>query len=113
MQTDLINDLQHEIQVLTASVNRLMQTGTAKAQADHDYRVALAQEILIQKDKGMQATLMSDVCRGKKEIAKLRLERDIAETVYQVNIEVINAKKLIIRVMESQISREWGRNDQT
>jgi len=109
MKDDLITDLQQETKILSASINRLTQTGRAAAQADHDYRVALAQKILILRADGMQATLMSDVCRGDKEIAKLRLERDISQTIYQANLEVINACKLKIRIMDSQLSREWGR----
>lgn len=50
---------------------------------------------------------MSDVCRGDREIARLRLERDIADVVYKSAMEAINCYKLQIKVLENQIDREW------
>jgi hypothetical protein len=38
----------------------------------------------------------------------LRFKRDVCETVYQANQESINVLKLNIRIIESQLQREWG-----
>ena len=46
--------------------------------------------------------------KGEEEIARLRLERDIAESLYESAQEAINVQKLKIRVLENQLSREWG-----
>lgn len=57
----------------------------------------------------MPVTIISDVCRGEPEIAKLRLERDIAETVYKSALEAIQSYKLQIRILDAQVEREWSR----
>ena len=60
----------------------------------------------------MPVTIISDVCRGQPRIAKLKIDRDIAESTYQSIIESINSQKLAIRVLEAQIAREWTSNKQ-
>ena len=56
----------------------------------------------------MAVTLISLIIHGEKSVAELRLKRDIAKTIYETNLEHINATKLQIRIIENQISREWG-----
>ena len=51
------------------------------AQAEEVYRVALATKMLLLKSEGCQATLIPDLARGDKGVAKLKLERDIAEGI--------------------------------
>ena len=104
---DLYQELQGRVAMLDKALGVLGNRGRAAAQADHDYRVALNQKILTERDKGTPGTIMSDVCRGDQEIAKLRLERDIADVVYKSAIEAINCYKLQIKVLENQIDREW------
>lgn len=53
-------------------------------------------------------TIISDICRGSTQIAGLRFERDCAEVVYKSAMEAINSMKLQIRLMDSQLGREWG-----
>ena len=54
-------------------------------------------------------TIISDICRGDAEIARLRLERDIAQTVYESAKEAIQGYKLQIRILDAQLEREWSR----
>ena len=42
------------------------------------------------------------------EVASKRFNRDVKQAVYQANLEAINSIKLQIRVIESQLQREWG-----
>ena len=51
------------------------------AQAEHDYRVALESQILRLKADGHPVTLIPDLARGDKVVAKLKLERDIAKGI--------------------------------
>ena len=106
---DLINEIGQKSRMLDTAVKELGTRGRAYAQAEHDYRVALAEKTLLERDKGTPATICSDVCRGDRRIAKLRLERDIAEVVYRSALEAINAIKLQIKILDAQIEREWGR----
>ena len=106
---DLFMELQDKQKLLEQALKELGRRGRAKADSEQKYRVALAQEILIKRDKGLPATLIGDLCRGEKHIAKLKFERDVAETMYTAALEAINAYKLGIRVLSDQIDREWNR----
>jgi len=106
----MIDEMFELVSKLEKGVNALKINGNKFAQADRDYRVALAKEILIQRASGIPATLISDTCRGTESIADLRLKRDIAEINYKTNLEAINAYKVQIRVIENQIEREWGQS---
>lgn len=81
--------------------------GSKYAQAECDYRMALSAEILRRRDAGMPVTIISDVCRGLPSIARLRLQKDIAEAEYKAATEAINVQKVQIRVLENQIDREF------
>lgn len=104
----LYQELQSKISLLDVAVKELRGRGTAYAQAERDYKVALAKEILDKRGDGMPVTIIGDVCRGQKDIAQLRFERDCAEVLYRSALEAINSIKLQIRVIENQVSREWG-----
>lgn len=71
----------------------------------------MARKILEERDKGTPVTIISDICRGNPEIAKMRFERDCAEVVYKSALEAINAMKLQIRVLDAQVGREWNAPD--
>jgi hypothetical protein len=68
----------------------------------------LATKLLELRDLGHPVTIIGDIARGNRDIAELRLKRDIAETEYNVALEFINVTKLQIRILENQIGREWG-----
>lgn len=105
---DLYLELQYKINLLESAVRSLKGHGRAYAQAEHDYKIALSQKILMERDKGVPVTIISDICRGSRDIAKLRLERDVAEVAYKAVLEAINSYKLQIKILENQIQREWG-----
>ena len=77
---------------LTSSIKKLRKTGQALAEAERDYKVTLINQIIF----------------GVPEVAEKRFKRDIAETIYNANQEHINATKLKLRLLESQLNREWG-----
>lgn len=106
---DLVNAIGEKISLLDSAITQLGKRGKTYAQAEMDYKIALAKKILEERDKGTPVTIISDVCRGNPEIARLRFERDCAEVVYKSAMEAINSYKLQIRMMDSQLSREWDR----
>lgn len=108
MELDLINELNRMNLQLTASIKKLAENGRALAQAEKDYKIKLYEEVLRLKDKNTPATLINLLIYGVREVAELRFKRDIAETLYNTNLEHINATKLQLRLLENQISREWG-----
>ena len=68
----------------------------------------LTQEALKLRDKGMAVTLIDKVIYGN--CADKRFKRDVAEVMYKTAQENVNSTKLRIRILDAQISREWGRN---
>lgn len=109
MAADLIQEMGAKVALLDKAITQLGVRGRTYAQAEQDYRIALSKKILAQRAEGTPVTILSDVCRGDPEIAKLKLERDIAETVYKSAMEAIQAYKLQIRILDAQIDREWSR----
>ena len=107
MAADLIQEISAKSALLDAAIKQLGIRGKAYAQAEHDYRVAMRKKILEERAQGTPVTIISDVCRGDPDVAKLRLERDIALTIYESAQEAINGYKLQIRILDSQIEREW------
>ena len=106
---DLYNDLQQKIKELNISIKKLRETGTEYAEAEKDYKITLRQEALkLRAEKGMPVTLIQQVVYGVPEVAEKRFQRDYKEAVYKANQEAINSTKLQIRVLESQLDREWG-----
>jgi hypothetical protein len=106
---DLINDIQMLMEELTTSIRKLRHTGQALAEAERDYKITLRQEALkLRVEKDMPVTLINQIIFGVPVVAEKRYKRDIAETMYNTNQEHINATKLKLRLLESQLSREWS-----
>ena len=105
---DLWSEIEQKIKELDVSVRALRKTGTEFATAERDYKKKLREEALKLKVDGMAVTLIDKVVYGIPEVAELRFRRDVCETVYQANQESINVLKLNIRIIESQLNREWG-----
>lgn len=106
---DLYLELCEKVKLLDTAVRELGSRGRSYADAEREYRVALAQRILVERDKGVPVTIISDLCRGNQEIAVLRFKKDCAEVGYKAAFEAINSYKLQIRIIENQIEREWAR----
>lgn len=105
---ELDNELDQKRKQLDASVLKLRESGTAYAQAERDYKILLRQECLKLRDEGMAIGMIDKTCYGIPSVAEARFRRDIAEAVYKANQEAINSLKLQIRLIENQISREFG-----
>ncbi len=106
---DLIQDLQQKQKELDISIKQLRNTGTEYANAERTYKMTLRTEALkLRADKGMPVTLIDKTVYGIPSVADARFNRDVKEAVYRANQEAINSTKLQIRIIDSQISREWG-----
>lgn len=108
---DLMIELQGRVSTLDIALKTLGNRGRTYADAEQKYRVELAKKILTERDAGTPVTIINDICRGSALIAKLKFERDVAETMYKAALEAIQVYKLNIRVLENQIDREWGKRD--
>ena len=104
---DLYIELQGRVSMLDKALQQLGNRGRAWADAEQKYRVALSQRIAAEREKGTPVTIISDVCRGVPEIARLKFERDVADVVYKSAMEACNVYKIQVRVLENQIDREY------
>lgn len=105
---DLLQELQHKTQQLEKSIRLLRQNGTAYAEAERNYKILLRKECLKLRDDGMAIGMIEKTCYGIPSVAEARFKRDVAGTIYKANQEAINSTKLQLRLIESQIQREWG-----
>ena len=108
---DLYNELQIKIQELNKSIKSLRHTGTEYAEAERAYKVCLRQYALkCRSEQDMPVTLIQQTVYGIPEVAEKRFTRDVSESVYKANQEAINSIKLQIRIIESQLQREYSNN---
>ena len=106
---ELFNEIQNKIEQLSVSLKKLRDTGRAFAEAEKEYKIELRKQALkLRTEKNMPVTLIQQIIYGVPEVANLRFERDVKESIYNANKEAINVLKLQIRILEAQLSREWG-----
>lgn len=108
---DLYSEIQQKIAQLDKSIRQLRKSGTSYAEAERDYKILLRTECLKLRDDGMAIGMIDKTCYGIPSVAAKRFERDVAEAVYTANKEAINSLKLQIRIINEQLSREWGHDD--
>lgn len=106
--SDLYTELQVKTSQLETSLKQLRKNGIAYAQAERDYKVLLRSECLKLRDEGMAIGMIDKTCYGIPSVAEARFQRDCAKVIYQANQDAINSLKLQMRLIEAQISREWG-----
>lgn len=104
---NLYNELQTQVDLLQKSLEQLRKTGSAYAEAERDYKILLRQEVLKLRDEGTAIGVISIICYGIPSVAEARFRRDVCEATYKANQEAINTYKLKIRLLESQLQREW------
>ena len=109
---ELYEELQQKLSQLDMSIRQLRKSGTAYAQAERDYKVLLRTECLKLRDEGMAIGMIDKTCYGIPSVAEKRFQRDVAEAVYTANKEAINSLKLQIRIINEQLSREWGNDSE-
>lgn len=106
---DLYEQIQNYIAQLDVSVKQLRKSGSDLAEAEQKYKICLREEALkLRAEKNMPVTLINQIIYGVPEVARLRFNRDVKEAIYQANQESINSTKLKLRILENQLSREWG-----
>lgn len=88
---------------LNSSITDLNKAGYEKAKSEYTYRVALAKELLTNRDKGLPVTLNNDISKGNEIIARHKFNRDVAETMYETTLERLRAIKIELGIVERQM----------
>ena len=104
---DLLLDLQEKIRELNTSKDNLIKNGIALAEAEKQYKILLRQECLKLRDEGMAIGMIDKTCYGIPVVAEARFNRDVAEAKYKANLEAINTFKLEIKIIQTQIEKEY------
>lgn len=107
-QYDLWGELQQKMRQLDVCIKELRKSGTAYAEAERAYKIKLREECLKLRNDGMAVGIIQIIIYGIDSVADLRFQRDIAETVWKANQEAVQSLKLQMRIIESQLNREWN-----
>jgi hypothetical protein len=91
----ITSELQSASSRLSKGSKELFTLAKEFAEAERDYRKALAIEIVKLKSEGTPVTIINDVARGN--MADLKYNRDVAEALY-------NSGKESLRAIETQVS---------
>lgn len=92
---------------LMQELEALRRAGQQYAENEAEYRKALRIAILEERSKGTPVTVISDLCRGRPDIAEKKQLRDCAEALYKASGEAIMAIKLRIKTVDADIQRTW------
>lgn len=103
-------EIEKKTKQLDKAVEQLAENGIDLAKKEKEYKMELCKKALELKAQEMPVTLINQVIYGYGDIPLLRLARDTAQAKYNANQEFINTIKLEIRILESQMQREWSNN---
>ena len=106
---ELWSELSEKRALLDKAIDTLAKNGYELAARERDYKIAINKKALELRAEDTPVTLINTIIYGYEDIAKLRFERDTAEVKYNANNEYINTLKLQIRILENQLSREYGK----
>lgn len=105
---ELWNEIENKVSLLDKAINDLAKNGYDLATKEREYKIAVNKKALELRAEDMPVTLINQVIYGYEDVANLRFERDTADVKYNANQEYINTIKLQIRILESQLNREYG-----
>ena len=107
--SDLVVTMHEKVVELEKALSELLSGGVALATAERDYRKVSAEWSERLRNDGLSMSMIDKTILGIEEVADARYQRDLAEAIYEARKERINCTKLEIRILESQISREFGK----
>lgn len=105
---DLWQELSEKRKSLDKAIEQLATNGYDLAEKEKQYKIAINKKALELRAEDTPVTLINTIIYGYEDIAELRFNRDTAEVKYNANLEYINTIKLQIRIIENQLSREYG-----
>lgn len=91
-------------QAIRKSIKTLYKYAKEYAEAEREYRLALAKEIVTLRDKGMPVTVINDVARGN--ISDLKYKRDLAEVSYKTARDMLNALQTEMSGLQTLYKRQ-------
>ncbi len=106
---DLIISMREQRTLLIDTVQAMKVIGRKLAESDLAYRIAYRKEVFrLREVDGVAWTSCGDLARGDDIVGKLRFTREVHQSDYDCCIEKIHQIKFEMRILESEINREWG-----
>lgn len=104
---DLFQELLETLARMEGENIEMRHLGRKFAEAERDYRVALAVKILGLRAEGMPVTITPDLARGDDDVSELRLKRDAAKTEWEASKQAHYTLSMRARILDAQLGREW------
>lgn len=105
---DLINQIMLLSQKLDKALHNIPTVARDYAVAESKYRSLLAETVLRLEAEGRPVTNLQIIARGKKDVAQAKIEQVTSEALYKATLEAINVYKLQIKILQSQVEKEWS-----
>jgi len=109
---ELWNEIELKRRDLSDAIAVLREYGKKRSVYERDYKIAYRKEIFrLRTEDKIAWTAAVSMAHGDTEyfdVATKRYNRDLADSLYQATQENINGIKLDIRILESQLNREWS-----
>jgi hypothetical protein len=105
---ELYRELEQKRRDLDVCIKELRKCGTAWAEAERDYQICKATTALELKDAGYSATMIQTIIKGHDDVNEAMFARDVALVTYDACKDAVNAIKLQLRLIDTQLSRELG-----
>jgi len=94
---------------LNHSMDKMYKNGIDYAEKTREYRLRLAQAILLLRNQGVQISIIDKIAKGQEQIAELEFEMLKAEVLYKSSQENIMIQKKLFDSIEADIAREYNR----
>ena len=105
-------DLYVEEQQLRAKLDEYIEEyrrcGIEHAKRDREYYILKAEKTLELKNDGMPATVISQVIKGVGSVAEAREKMLVAEVMTRAALEAVLSAKLQLKLVDSQLQREYS-----
>ena len=109
---NLFNEREELSKSLSNSYSSLWKKGQEYAKADYHYKIAQKKEVFLLHEVDKVAwTACLSLSHGdetRNNVAKLRLNRDLAKMEHEAMQEKIQGIKLQLRLIEAQLQRDWA-----
>lgn len=100
--------LEELIDLLNQALSQYKKRGYEYATAYKNYRIAVAQKLLELRANDVPVTIAYDIARGDEQVAELKKQEIISESLYKSCQEAINSYKLQIKILNNQIENEYN-----
>lgn len=99
--SSVIQEISRTAKRLENSADALFGLGRDKAEAERQYRMRLAQEMLKLRSEGMPVSILTDIAKGN--VADLLFDRDASEAQFKAGIEAADSLKVVISAYQTII----------